>query len=146
MPKLSFQPAECPQAQWGLLYHYSPLLTGHSNQCLSLAGYCHFSFCIAKVFRELDDVLQILCLELFVTLRLMVNDNLMTNASGSFGMLYITEEEPTDDEFFAALSKTWTRIGMGKVALANSLVGRPILAPDEIIMLTKALVPEIEGE
>lgn len=71
-------------------------------------------------------------------------------------MLYRTEEEHVDgqlsrpedqdDEFFAALSKTWTRIGMGKVALANSLVGRPILAPDEIILLNKALVPKIEGE
>ncbi|MFW9916863.1 MAG: hypothetical protein ACFFGZ_14755 [Candidatus Thorarchaeota archaeon] len=61
-------------------------------------------------------------------------------------MLYRTEEEPIEEEFFAALSKTWTRIGMGKVALANSLVGRPILAPDEIILLTNAVVPKIEGE
>ena len=51
------------------------------------------------------------------------------------------EKELTVAEVAAALSKTWTRIAMGKVALANCLVGRPPFAPKEVDLLTKALIP-----
>ena len=51
------------------------------------------------------------------------------------------EKELTVAEVAAALSKTWTRIGMGKVALANCLVGRPQFASKEVDLLTKALSP-----
>jgi hypothetical protein len=59
-------------------------------------------------------------------------------------MVQKAEKEPAIDEFSAALNKTWTRIGMGKVALANSLVGRPLFAPEEVSLLTNALIQSNE--
>ncbi|MHA2369442.1 MAG: hypothetical protein ACXADX_11540 [Candidatus Hodarchaeales archaeon] len=43
--------------------------------------------------------------------------------------------------FAAAMKKTYTRIGMGKVALANALAGNPLFTPEEIALLVSALVP-----
>jgi hypothetical protein len=39
------------------------------------------------------------------------------------------------------MKKTYTRIGMGKVALANALAGNPLFTPEEIALLVSALVP-----
>lgn len=46
--------------------------------------------------------------------------------------------------FAAAMQKTYTRIGMGKVALANSLVGNPLFTPEEVALLVSALTPKTE--
>ncbi|MFX0113776.1 MAG: hypothetical protein ACFFB3_04455 [Candidatus Hodarchaeota archaeon] len=46
-----------------------------------------------------------------------------------------------NQEFSTAMNKTWTRIGMGKVALANFLVGRPPFTQDELSLLSKAIIP-----
>lgn len=44
-------------------------------------------------------------------------------------------------EFTVAMNKTWTRIGMGKVALANSRVGRLHFTPEEVALLISAVIP-----
>ncbi len=45
--------------------------------------------------------------------------------------------------FAAAMNKTYTRIGMGKVALANALAGNPLFTPEEVALLVSALTPKI---
>lgn len=45
-------------------------------------------------------------------------------------------------EFTVAISKTWIRIGMGKVALANSQVGRPHFTSEEVTLLISAAIPK----
>ncbi|MFX0114407.1 MAG: hypothetical protein ACFFB3_07655 [Candidatus Hodarchaeota archaeon] len=68
----------------------------------------------------------------------------MTSTIGWLVMVSKTEEQYVEEEIFAALNKTWTRIGMGKIALANSLVGRPLFAPEEVDLLINALIPNEE--
>ncbi|MHA2232336.1 MAG: hypothetical protein ACXAB4_07580 [Candidatus Hodarchaeales archaeon] len=58
----------------------------------------------------------------------------------------MTDERYSDDDLLPALNKTWTRIGMGKIALANSLVGRPVLGSEEIVLLARALIPDSNEE
>ncbi|MFX0114241.1 MAG: hypothetical protein ACFFB3_06815 [Candidatus Hodarchaeota archaeon] len=36
---------------------------------------------------------------------------------------------------------TWMRLGLGKLALANCLAGREPLDPEDVIILSKTLVP-----
>ncbi|MFQ5976719.1 MAG: hypothetical protein ACE5OZ_01155 [Candidatus Heimdallarchaeota archaeon] len=51
-----------------------------------------------------------------------------------------TESQELPKNVRHLLEQTWLRIGLGKVALANCLAGREALAPDEILLLTHALV------
>lgn len=44
--------------------------------------------------------------------------------------------------FTAAMNKTYTRIGMGKIALANAIAGNPLFNPEEVVLLISVLVPE----
>lgn len=56
-----------------------------------------------------------------------------------------TETQPTPHKLPAdvlrLIEHTWVRIGLGKLAIVNCLAGRAPLDPDEVIILSKTLVP-----
>jgi hypothetical protein len=71
-----------------------------------------------------------------------ITDILGIRGNRCFFMIRETNKGPgTTREFTVALNKTWTRIGMGKVALANSLVGRLHFTPEEVALLISAVIP-----
>ncbi|MFX0116933.1 MAG: hypothetical protein ACFFB3_20465 [Candidatus Hodarchaeota archaeon] len=45
------------------------------------------------------------------------------------------------DDVLQLFEITWMRIGLGKLALVNCLAGREPLGPEDVIILSKTLVP-----